>query len=90
MNRELLQQALDALKLHLTHHEHGCVYLNPVMYALEAALAQLEQEPVAHMYPSTLKDFEHGEKADYAYSIEMGNMKTGETTVPLYTLGRLK
>lgn len=44
-----------------------------------------EQEPVAHMYPSTLKDFEYGEKADYAYSIEMGNIKTGEKTVPLYT-----
>jgi hypothetical protein len=40
MNRELLQQALDALKLHLTHHEHGCVYLNPVMYALEKELAK--------------------------------------------------
>lgn len=43
-DREIMQQALDALKLHLTHHEHGCVYLNPVMYALEAALAQPEQE----------------------------------------------
>ena len=44
-DREIMQQALDALKLHLLHHEHGCVYLNPVMYALEAALAQPEQEP---------------------------------------------
>ena len=43
-DREIMQQALDALKLHLLHHEHGCVYLNPVMYALEAALAQPEQE----------------------------------------------
>lgn len=45
-DREIMQQALDALKLHLTHHEHGCVYLNPVMYALEAALAQGKQEPI--------------------------------------------
>lgn len=45
--RELLQQALDALKLHLTHHEHGCVYLNPIMYAIEAELTKPEQEPVA-------------------------------------------
>ena len=42
-DREIMQQALNALKLHLLHHEHGCVYLNPVMYALEAALAQPEQ-----------------------------------------------
>ena len=45
MSREIMQQALEALKLHLLHHEHGCVYLNPVMYALEAALAQPEQKP---------------------------------------------
>ena len=43
-DREIMQQALDALKLHLAHHEHGCVYLNPVMYALRQALAQPEQE----------------------------------------------
>ena len=52
MSRELLQQALDALKLHLTHHEHGCVYLNPVMYALESALAQPEHRfdtPESHI-----------------------------------------
>ena len=42
-DREAMKMALDALKLHLLHHEHGCVYLNPVMYALEAALAQSEQ-----------------------------------------------
>jgi hypothetical protein len=54
--------------------------------ALLAARELKALEPVAHMYPSTLKDFEHGEKADYAFSIEMGNMKTGEETVPLYAL----
>lgn len=62
MNRELLQQALDALKLHLTHHEHGCVYLNPVMYALEAALAQPEQasnEPPDYVEPPT-SDYHNG------------------------------
>ena len=53
---------------------------------LAAARELRELKPVAHMYPSTLKDFEHGEKADYAYSIEMGNLKTGEETVPLYAL----
>ncbi|MFY8182603.1 MAG: hypothetical protein ACOVKL_00140, partial [Polynucleobacter sp.] len=54
--------------------------------ALVAARELKALEPAAHMYPSTLRDFEHGEKADYAYSIEMGNLKTGEETVPLYAL----
>ena len=52
MSREIMQQTLDALKLHLTHHEHGCVYLNPVMYALEAALAP--PEPTACGYDETV------------------------------------
>jgi len=43
MSRQIMQQALEAIKLHLLHHEHGCVYLNPVMYALEAELAKPEQ-----------------------------------------------
>jgi hypothetical protein len=50
MSREIMQQALDAIKQHFLHHEHGCVYLNPVMYALEQELAKPEQEkqePVA-------------------------------------------
>jgi hypothetical protein len=58
--------------------------------AIEKELAKPDPEPVAWMYPSTLKDFEHGEKADYAYSIQMGNMKTGEETVPLYELDEVK
>ena len=104
MSKEIMQQALTVLKAWdaLIKYQYGGsseamtamqnVAWNTVdvIKDIEATLAQPEQEPVAHMYPSTLKDFEHGEKADYAYSIEMGNMKTGETTVPLYTLGRLK
>ena len=42
-DREIMLQAYDAIKAHLLHHEHGCVYLNPVMYALEAALAQPDE-----------------------------------------------
>ena len=42
-----LKLALDALELHLTHHEHGCVYLDPALAAIKEALAQPEQEPVA-------------------------------------------
>ena len=42
--REALKLALEALELHLTHHEHGCVYLDPAITAIKAALAQPAQE----------------------------------------------
>jgi hypothetical protein len=45
--RQAAWQALEALKAHATHHEHGCVYLDPAADALRAALAEPEQEPVA-------------------------------------------
>lgn len=41
-------------------------------------------EPVAHIFPSTLKKFEFGEHVDEAYSIEMG--RPGERSVPVYRL----
>ena len=41
-------------------------------------------EPVAHIFPSTLKKFEFGEHVDEAYSIEMGS--PAERSVPLYRL----
>ena len=50
MSRLLLQQALGDLKLHLTHHEHGYVYLNSVMCAIEAEVAKPEPTPVAWMW----------------------------------------
>ena len=50
MTREALKLALEALELHLTHHEHGCVYLDPAVTAIKEALAQPEQEPVVWMY----------------------------------------
>ena len=40
--REALKLALEALELHLTHHEHGCVYLDPAVTAIKEALAQPE------------------------------------------------
>jgi hypothetical protein len=44
---EALKLALEALELHLAHHEHGCVYLDPAVTAIKEALAQPVQEPVA-------------------------------------------
>ena len=46
---EALKLALEALELHLTHYEHGCVYLDPAVTAIKEALAQPEQKPVAWM-----------------------------------------
>lgn len=37
-------QALEALEQHLTHHEHGCVYLDPAVTALRQALEQPVRE----------------------------------------------
>lgn len=37
--REAAALALEALESHLAHHEHGCVYLDPAVLALRAALA---------------------------------------------------
>ena len=44
MKDEALKLALEALELHLAHHEHGCVYLDPALAAIKEALAQPEQE----------------------------------------------
>jgi hypothetical protein len=41
---EALKLALEALELHLTHHEHGCVYLDPAVIAIKEALTQPAQE----------------------------------------------
>jgi exonuclease VII small subunit len=38
--REAAQQALEAIELHLQWHESGCVYLEPAVTALRAALAE--------------------------------------------------
>jgi len=84
MNR--LDLIIDALELARNEIHDPTLWTDKVDEALAAARELKALEPVAHMYPSTLKDFEHGEKADYAFSIEMGNMKTGEETVPLYAL----
>jgi arsenate reductase-like glutaredoxin family protein len=43
MSIEAMKQALEALKNHLTHHEHGCVYLDPAVTALRQAIEQAEQ-----------------------------------------------
>ena len=42
MTKELLKLTLEAIELHLLHHEHGCVYLDPVVFKIKDAL----QEPV--------------------------------------------
>lgn len=38
------RMALEALEQHLTHHEHGCVYLDPAVTALRQALEQPVRE----------------------------------------------
>jgi hypothetical protein len=44
MKDEVLKLALEALELHLAHHEHGCVYLDPAVTAIQEALAQPAQK----------------------------------------------
>jgi hypothetical protein len=99
MSKENMQQALTVLKAWdaLIKYQYGgsseaMTAMQNVAWrtldtieGLEAKLAKPEQEPepAAWMYPSTLKDFEHGEKADYAYSIQVGC--PDEKSVPLYT-----
>ena len=56
--REALKLALEALELHLAHHEHGCVYLDPALAAIKEALAQPEQEPVAWKEEEIIKVYE--------------------------------
>ena len=36
----LLRQVLEALELHATHHERGCVYLDPIIAALRERLGE--------------------------------------------------
>lgn len=49
---------------------------------------QVPVEPAAHMWPSDLKKFETCEGWAKAFSIAM--MRSGEDTVPLYTLEQAK
>lgn len=88
MNKiDLIIEAIRLAEYHVKARGWGDdIDLELYTEALAAARDLQALKPVAHMYPSTLKDFEHGEKADYAFSIEMGNMKTGEETIPLYAL----
>ena len=50
MTQEVLKLALEALELHLAHHEHGCVYLDPAVTAIKEALAQPEPVKIAHKH----------------------------------------
>jgi hypothetical protein len=50
-DQELFRNVLCALEQHLTHHERGCAYIDPVVDALRARLAQPEPEPVAWHEP---------------------------------------
>ena len=50
-----LTAALGAIELHLLHHVPGCVYLESVLPAIRAALAQT-QEPVAWMMPENKRN----------------------------------
>ena len=50
---------------------------------VKAALAEPEQEPAAHIYPSTLKKFQASEAVGKCYSVAVGC--PGEVSVPVYT-----
>lgn len=50
---------------------------------VKAALAEPEQEPVAHIYPSTLKKFQVSEAVGECYSVAVGC--PDEVSVPVYT-----
>lgn len=47
------------------------------------AQADQQAQPVAHMFPSDLAEFQEHETFAQAYSVEVG--RPGETTVPLFT-----
>jgi hypothetical protein len=70
MSHEIMQQALDALKYH-TKHTYPFHLTNVAIEALQKALAQPEQEPVAWMEDSI--EF-------YAK-----DHPTNSCTIPLYT-----
>ena len=74
-DRELMQQALDALNLELP----SGAYLE-LKNALRDRLAQPEQEPVAWM---TITDY--GDEDDIWYENPEGHLLEGWTYKPLYT-----
>ena len=75
---EALKLALEALELHLTHHEHGCVYLDPAVIVIKEALAQPEQEPVAWMV--------YTQDGQSVYVTDNpADIQEGQRALPLYT-----
>jgi hypothetical protein len=74
MNRELMQQALDALKHHRQQTTFQFQQTSDAVKALEAELAKPEQEPVAWMLP------------DYGDVLSASEADgTGIYNIPLYT-----
>ena len=74
MTKELLKLTLEAIELHLLHHEHGCVYLDPVVFKIKDAL----QEPVAWMVYT--QDGQSVYVTDNPTDIQ-----EGQRALPLYT-----
>lgn len=89
--REAAQQALEALELHLQWHESGCVYLEPAVTALRAALADDHivaaaemVEPNAWLVTSTdLDEFRH-HAALAKHVLLAGRNSRAKDRVPLY------
>ena len=88
--REAAQQALEAFDKHATWHEKGCVYLDPAIDALRAALSEeamqrltdVQQEMEPHVLPVAYLCkhtgwFRKTEDADAAFKVD---------AMPLYAL----
>ena len=69
-------------ELHLNHP--AVLDAEKAITSLQQAIASLQQEPVAWMYPDDLKRFETNETFAQAFSIKVASPIAGET-VPLYT-----
>lgn len=85
MTQEVLKQALEALEASIAITMPKIALRNKAILALQEALAQPQQEPVAWMYPDDYKRMQTSETFCTVYSVEVGSPTRGESTVALYT-----
>ena len=71
-DRELLQQALDALENSLGLHINNDQDIEPVIEAIKVRLAQPDADAVAWVNPVTLQDLKDGKEGVHlVYEVEM-------------------